>query len=423
MKAVIHAGNFHAGPHRVELPSSKSISNRMLIIQHLCPQPLFLHHLSSAKDTSTLVELLKKIKEKNTGNLDTGPAGTTFRFLTALLSITEGTHFLTGSERMKERPVETLVNALRSLGADIMYTERNGFPPLKITGKKITGGELVMNTSVSSQFVSAMMLIATEMQNGLTIHFSEKPVSWPYIRMTAELMQLQGISIRLNENFVQISPGNYKKGDFTIEADWSSASYWYEVAALSEECEIHLGGLSKNSLQADVTAAAIFEKFGVKTFYHPTGIILSKEKNPGLPNRFEYNFSDCPDIAQTVACTCAGLGIEAHLSGLSTLRIKETDRISALITELKKLNISCETKKNDELIILSQKNHASPDGSWLIPHGSISTYHDHRMALAFAPLSLKCAEISIENPGVVEKSYPLWWNDLSKAGFHINYVN
>jgi len=417
MKAIINVSGFHAGPHSINLPASKSISNRLLIIQALAEKPFEINNLSEAKDTVTLTKLLTQLKN-NTGKenyFDTGPAGTTMRFLMGLLSITGGIHYLTGSERMKERPVGILVNALKELGAEIDYTEKNGFPPVRINGKKLPGGEIQLDPGVSSQFISSLMMIAPLMKNGIKINFISKPVSFPYIKMTAELMRGFGIEAILSEKSVTVFPGKYSGNEITVEPDWSAASYWYEIAALSEESEIHLINLSKNSLQPDCATAIIFEKFGVKTMALPTGLVLSKEKNASLPQHFGYDFTDCPDIAQTVACTCAGLGIAVNLTGLKTLRIKETDRISALKTEFSKLGISSESEA--ESIILS----GNP--SINIKTSTINTFHDHRMALSFAPLALKMKEITIENPEVVEKSYPSYWEDLKKTGFAIKTVN
>lgn len=426
MNVQINSTGFHPGPHSIDLPASKSISNRLLIIRALTENQFTINNLSSAKDTLTLVSLLNRLKndQKVENRWDTGPAGTTFRFLSGLLSITKGIHVLTGSERMKERPVGILVNALKELGAEIDYMGKTGFPPLRIRGKKLTGGEIDLDATVSSQFISSLMMIAPSMENGIKINFNSRPVSFPYIKMTAELMHNFGIEITLNDRSVKVYSGKYSGKEITVEPDWSSASYWYEIAALSEEAEIHLQHLSKNSLQSDSEVSQLFEKFGVKTIALPSGLVLSKEKNPSLPEYFEYDFIDCPDIAQTVACTCAGLGITAKLTGLKTLRIKETDRITAMINELQKLHINCISDTNDTLSILPKNfSGISPHSSSLLAPGFIQTYHDHRMALSFAPLALKTSEITIETPEVVEKSYPSYWEDLKKTGFTIKNVN
>lgn len=400
----------------ISLPSSKSISNRALVIRAISGKPITIENLSTAKDTQILAELLA---DSNRTTFDVGHAGTAMRFLTAYLATKEGEFVLTGSERMQQRPIKILVDALRNLGAEISYLKNEGYPPLKIKGKPLLGGEITIDGSVSSQYISALMMIAQSMKNGLKINFEGSITSKPYLDMTAEMIKVFG------EGFV-------------VEADWSAASYWYSMVALAKDAEITLLGLKKDSLQGDAVVAKIYENFGVKTEYFNKGIRLTKNSNFLLPtSNFQLDFTNCPDLAQTVAVTCAALNCAAKLTGLSTLRIKETDRIAALQNELGKLGYVVEVK-NDDLIIaryeaislpnqtslrgtkksLSTKEIALPRSTSLAMT-SIKTYDDHRMAMAFAPLAL-LYPITIENPEVVIKSYPNFWEDLKRVGFSLS---
>ena len=378
----------------ITLPSSKSISNRALIIKALSGLSFEIENLSMANDTQILQQLLA---DKNRTTFDVGHAGTAMRFLTAYLAIQQGEFILTGSERMQQRPIKILVDALTTLGADITYLKNEGFPPLKIIGKTLSGGEITIDGSISSQYISALMMIAPYIKNGLKINFEGQVASKPYLDMTAEMVK------------------DFKAG-FVVEPDWSSASYWYSMVALAKDAEITLLGLKKKSLQGDSVVAEIFEKFGVKTEYLPSGIRLTKLPNFGLPaSNFQLNFSNCPDLAQTVAVASAALNIPVKLTGLSTLRIKETDRIAALQIELTKLGFKVEVD-GDDLIINSHSGKIQQLNHW--SSISIRTYNDHRMAMAFAPLSL-LSPITIENPDVVVKSYPNFWQDLKNVGFEM----
>lgn len=396
------------------LPASKSESNRALIIRALSRKKFDIKNLSGAGDTRILDDILNS-SHKLTGltTFNAGAAGTAMRFLTAFFSVQQGKEvILTGTERMKERPVKILAEALRELGADIEYIEKPGFPPLKIKGKNLDGGKITVDGSISSQYISALLMIAPVLKNGLEVKFKGEIISNPYIEMTLKMMKHFGIEYKAGKTAVTIEPHSYQPKDFTVEADWSAASYWYEMAAFSEETDLKLPGLKKESLQGDSAVAVMFEPLGIVTDYEENGIQLLKKRNTVVKNeKLEIDFADCPDLAQTLAVTCAGMGIAAHLKGLKTLRIKETDRVNALHRELKKTEVTTEIR-GDDLIIPPSPSRYSP-----LP---ISTYDDHRMAMAFAPLAMKYGEVSIENPEVVKKSYPGFWKDIESAGFEIS---
>nr|MDQ3047923.1 3-phosphoshikimate 1-carboxyvinyltransferase [Bacteroidota bacterium] len=339
------------------------------------------------------------------------------RFLTAYFSTQPGVHVLTGSERMKKRPIGILVDALRHLGANIEYMEKDGFPPLKVTGKKLKGGEVEVDGNVSSQFVSALLLIATELQNGLVIRFKGEITSRPYINMTLKMLeefrvygmwQGNGISVSKQSYHIKSEPGYA----YQVEGDWTSASYWYAMVALAEEAEITINGLKNPSLQGDAILSDVFTFFGVKTVFIPNGIQLSKSRIKD--EHFGFDFSDCPDLAQTVAVIVSALNIPSLFNGLHTLRIKETDRIQALKTELKKLGVEVNVLENS-VQISPPEELKSPD--------LIETYDDHRMAMAFAALAMRFDFITIKDPEVVSKSYPDFWDDLRKTGFLVEEIN
>ena len=386
----------------IDLESSKSLSNRALIIRALCPESFEIKRLSEAKDTVTLRQLL----ESDEDVLDVGPAGTTMRFLTAYFSGVEGARVLTGSERMKQRPIHVLVNVLRQLGADIDYTEKEGFPPLKIRGKKLQGGTYHIDAGISSQYISALLMLGPVLPSGLKLVLEGKQVSIPYIEMTLRLMEYFGAVYKWEENTITIQEQPYKTKAYTVESDWSAASYWYEMAAFSNEVDLIIKGLHDHSLQGDRMIADIMRDFGVLSKFEGDTVHLAKIE-PGIES-FSGNFLRCPDLAQTVIVTCAGLGVSGTFSGLETLKIKETDRTKALQTELSKLDVEFQPA----------------NGSWVCARKAmwgteIATYEDHRMAMAFAPLAIPLGEIVIDNPLVVEKSYPDYWNDLKKVGFDI----
>lgn len=400
---------------RIALTGSKSESNRVLVIASLCEDQFTIHDLAAARDTQVLIEVLSALRQRVPGMeqvFDVGPAGTAMRFLTGLLSVTPGRYLLTGSERMKKRPIGILVDALRQLGAEIEYAGEAGYPPLRIKGKLLNGGSVELNPSVSSQFVSSLLMIAPVMEQGLEIHFSDAPVSRPYLQMTIEMMRYFGAEVEWIGNKIMVQPGGYFGKDFCVEADWSAASYWYAVVALSEEGEIILEGLHEESLQGDAVLKDLFLAFGVETIFESGDLRIRKNKSVTLPEVFRFDFSECPDIAQTLACVCAGLGIRGEFSGLQTLRIKETDRLSALQNELQKFGIRCEIPSDESLIV--------EGGTIKQPSEAIRTYEDHRMAMAFAPLALLVEKVVMEDPKVVEKSYPAFWTDLEHAGFELN---
>jgi len=399
LKAVL--GNIH-------IPSSKSISNRMLIIRSLAGSGATLHNLSDSDDT----KVLSKALDTEADVKDVGHAGTAMRFLTAYLSTQAGDVTLTGSERMKQRPVGPLVNALKQVGARIDYLENEGCPPLRIQGGGLNGGSIAIEAGISSQFISALMMIGPMLEGGLNIELMGKVVSASYIEMTLSLMNYCGAGARFDGKTIAVPQGTYSLDNFRVESDWSGASYWYQVAALLPGSEITLPNLNQNSLQGDVALVQIFEPLGVRTTFNEEGLILRSLKQD-LPEHYSYDFTTCPDLVQTLAVSLCALGVPFRFTGTSTLRVKETDRISALQTELKKVGF-----------VLN----AEPDGAWLEWDGTrsdpesdpvIQTYHDHRMAMAFAPLAISLGKITIEDPGVVSKSYPGYWTDLEKAGFGI----
>lgn len=382
----------------------------MLIIRAITGTSIPLPEISNAEDTVSLRRILENINfQSQNETYDVGPAGTSMRFLSAYFASVPGVFTLTGSNRMKKRPIGILVKALEELGADIEYPEKEGFPPLKIFGGTLKGGEIEMDGSVSSQFISALLMIAPTMHNGLVIRFNGPIVSRPYIDMTIRIMERFGVSPVWDGNTLSVSNQQYEIDDpakqFRVEPDWSAASYWYSMAALADEADIFLPGLRKESLQADSVCALLFPFLGVSTTFEENGIRLTK--NGYRPGAFAFDFEDCPDIVQTVAVTAATLKIPMLMCGLNTLRVKETDRISAVKTELEKIGVHCEEPGSGMLEIKSfSGNVQSPL--------SIATYEDHRMAMSFAPLAIKYPGLIIEDPEVVKKSYPGFWEELGK---------
>ncbi len=416
---IIHAPDNHSVKCTVELPSSKSISNRLLIMQHLCGRDFNIKNLSDAGDTKLLMTLLCEIKKSQGSTepvlLDCANAGTVFRFLTAVLSITPGNWVITGSGRMKQRPVGVLAEALHQLGGRLLYLEQPGFPPLSITGTRtFRGGTVHLPGNISSQFISALMMIAPCLQGGLELDLEGDVVSEPYINMTADLMVRCGVAVQKTGNLIKINEGAYSLpgSGIQVEPDWSSAAFWYEIAALSANADIDLPGLKAPGIQGDSAVEEIFSHLGVKTLHEAGGIRLVKSNFNDI-KPFNYDFSSCPDLAQAVAVTCAGLNISAKLSGLSGLIIKETDRLSALCSELSKAGYKVHVENSSELIIDRQMH------SQINEECTIETYGDHRMAMAFAPLASRIGGIEIIDPEVVAKSYPGFWNDLEAAGFRL----
>lgn len=389
---------------KITVPSSKSISNRVLIINAISNSFAPINNLSDCDDTRSMLKVLNS----NSNTFDIGHAGTTMRFLTAFLSRIVGKWEITGSERMLQRPIGVLVDALKHLGAQIEYLDKEGYPPLRIFGSNLTGNEVTLNGNTSSQYISALMLIAPCLPDGLTIKLEGDIVSVPYINLTLNIIRDFGIESSFNGNEIRIENGNYNVIPYTVESDWSAVSYWYEMLALSEGGEVKIEGLKKNSYQGDAQQIAIWEKLGVKTIYNKRGMFI---KHTGeRVKKLNYNFVDMPDLAQTFAVACAGLKIPFHFTGLDTLKIKETDRINALIVELGKFGYKLYEPEEGSL---------AWDGEIVEFNDSveIETYNDHRMALAFAPLALISDEIKIKDPDVVKKSYPGYWNDIQKMGF------
>lgn len=403
----------------VSLPSSKSESNRLLIIQALCNEPFTITNLSPAEDTQVLNNILKQVtdNQKPGAIFDVGHAGTAMRFLTAYFAIKPGVRILTGSERMKQRPIKILVDALKQLGAKIEYLEKEGFAPLKIEGTDLYGKTIEIDGGTSSQYTSALLLIAPYIKNGLTIRFKGEITSRPYIIMTLKIMEQLHVKGSFELDQISVVPQQYRpdfltENSFTIEGDWSAASYWYSMVSLADEADLTLTGLRENSLQADAVLPDLYTVFGVKTEFIANGIRLTKLAPDTHTKNFAFDFSDCPDIAQTVVVTSAALNIPCLLNGLNTLKIKETDRIKALQNELKKIGITAHEKHPVSL-------ETDPVSKYQAPASSISSYKDHRMAMAFTPLAM-LNEIKIEEPEVVKKSYPDFWKDLKSVGFEIS---
>lgn len=397
---------------KVLLPGSKSESNRALIMQALCPGPVEIRNLSEAADTVTLKDLLDRRKRNNV--LDVGPAGTAMRFLTAFCAVTGGEWVLTGSKRMKERPIGLLAGALRQLGADIEYLGEDGYPPMKIRGKQLNKAkEVSIPGNISSQYISALLMIAPVLPEGLTIHLTGETGSRPYIEMTLAMMKEMGVAHEWSGNSIHVTPHAYEPESLTIEPDWSGASYWYSMAALCEDVDLELPFLKAQSLQGDRAIAEIMAGFGVETHFSGEGVRLTRSGDKAARKK-ELDFISCPDLAQTVISCCAALRQNAAFTGLESLKIKETDRIAALQQELAKFGALL--KENDE----GNRWELEADGVHRPASAPyISTYHDHRMAMALAPLAIRLGPMEIEDQEVVAKSYPGFWKDLGRHGFEI----
>lgn len=392
----------------ISLPASKSIANRLLIIRALAGKnKIQLQNLSSSDDTRHLIEALNS--KENT--IDIGHAGTCMRFLTSFYTLSEKEIILTGSERMQNRPIGVLVNSLNALGAKIEYVNKEGFPPLRIKNKIPTGNKISINGSVSSQYISSLLMIAPYLKNGMEITLTGKIVSVPYIKLTLSIMEYFGVKHNWTGNKIYVPAQEYKSGSYFIESDWSGASYWYEIMALSDIDELVLQGLKENSLQGDSKLLRLFEGLGVESIFSESKVKLIKTDIHC--NFFEYNFNEQPDIAQTFAVTLCLLGIPFQFYGLETLKIKETDRIAALKNELAKLGYKIIEPKHGELAWNGEKFETVPEIA------AIDTYNDHRMALAFAPAAVSDKKIIINNAEVVSKSYPEFWEHLKLIGFKL----
>ena len=399
----------------VDLPASKSISNRALIIHALSGGSTLPENLSDCDDTSVIIEALRTMPEE----INIKAAGTAMRFMTAYLSVTPGTHILTGTERMKHRPIGILVDALRMLGANIEYIGEEGYPPIRITGSTLKGGLLEIHGNVSSQYISALLMIGPMLKDGLTLRLLDHIISRPYIDLTLWMMGEFGAEAEwTSADTITVSPKPYKSRDYFIENDWSGASYWYEILALNDdpESEIRLTGLMDGSKQGDSITRYIFSLLGVKTKLQSkkAGIpqTITLKKNGHCVPKLEYDFVNCPDLAQTFVVACAAMNIPFHFTGLSTLKIKETDRIEALKTEMRKLGYVVKDIDGSELLWDGERCEPSLEQG-------IDTYEDHRMALAFAPYAMKHNGLVINNPQVVTKSYPHYWDHLRQAGFKV----
>lgn len=394
-------------PSEVMLPASKSISNRALIISALSGAAVMPENVSDCDDTFVMVRALTE----PTPTIDIMAAGTAMRFLTAYLSVQEGEeHVLTGTERMKHRPISILVNALRQLGADIEYVGEEGYPPLRIRGKKLEGGSIELAGNVSSQYISAMLMIGPMLEKGMTLKLKDGIVSRPYIDMTLSIMREFGAKTSFEDDTIGVDSTGYKPIPYYIENDWSASSYWYEMVALTEGSEVRLPGLFAASLQGDQGVRDIFGQLGVETVMlpgdggvQPPGALLRHTGK--VADRLDIDMLRVPDLAQTAVVTCCMLGVKFHITGLQSLKIKETDRITALRTELRKLGYVI-GEENDSILFWNGER-CQPDAQ-----PAIDTYEDHRMAMSFAPCSQKMDQIRINNPEVVSKSYPTFWEEF-----------
>ena len=394
------SGNLHG---RIQITGSKSESNRMLLLQALYPQ-ITLDNLSNSDDTVAM----KSGLESDKNMVDIGHAGTSMRFLSAYYSTLENQEkILTGSSRMQERPIGVLVDALRQLGADISYLKNEGYPPLLIKGKRLTASEVLLSANISSQYITALMLIAPSLPDGLRLYLEGKITSIPYIEMTLSLLHKIGVDAIFSGQHIQVFP----KKDITqithaVESDWSSASYYFSMVALAKEADVSLSTYKKDSLQGDRVLMDVYQQFGVKSSIENNTLALKKQTMGST--HVQLDLSDAPDIAQTIAVTCYGLGLSCNLTGLHTLKIKETDRLVAMQNELSKLGATIE--------ITDKSLHLHKRTNPIRPNVLIETYHDHRMAMAFAPLGL-LVPIRIQDADVVTKSYPGFWKDLEQNGF------
>ena len=397
----------------IALPASKSVSNRALLLQALCQEKRYtIANLAVCDDTEHMEQGVAA-KRAGAPLIDIGATGTAMRFLTAYLAITEGETIITGSERMKQRPIGTLVEALRKLGADITYMNKEGYPPLCICGKRLQGGELEIEAGISSQYISALLMVAPCFTEGLTLHLKGDIASRTYIELTLDLMRRYGaVAEWSNGQTIRVNPGTYEDTPLSVEGDWSAASYWYELAAVAahqgHEVDILLRGLTAESQQGDRVVAEMYELLGIKTEYTEEGArLLNSEFRIQNSELKVLDFTHCPDIAQTLAVTCCLMGSPFRFGGIHSLRIKETDRVAALINELRKLGFVLRAEGTEHLVW---------DGTTCPPDvcPTISTYDDHRMAMAFAPAALRYEGLVIEHPEVVTKSYPEFWEHLKK---------
>jgi 3-phosphoshikimate 1-carboxyvinyltransferase len=392
----------------ITLPSSKSISNRLLMMSALSDWQIQISNLSDSDDT----RIMKALLESDLATRDAGHAGTAMRFLTAYFAATTQNVVLTGTERMKNRPIGELVNCLRELGAAIEYLEKEGFPPLRIKGTQLKGGKISIDSGISSQYISALMMIAPGMAGGLEVELKGSTISSSYLRITAGLMRKAGIAVEYQGNIIRIPEGKYQPVRFSTEPDWSAASYWFSVVGLSENAEVLLTGLEKESLQGDVALVQIFEGLGVSAEFISGGLLL--RSSPVTRDRCMFDFTENPDIVQTLVPYCVAKNIPFSFTGCRSLLIKETNRVAALKNELAHFGIYLKHSDNGDHLEWDAME--KPDFS-VSP--TIRTYKDHRMAMGFAPLCMLTKKLYIDDPEVVSKSYPGFWEDLKKAGISI----
>ena len=392
---------------KIQLPASKSISNRALIIYALTQNGILPQNLADCDDTSVMIKALNSADEL----VDIMAAGTSMRFLTAFYATQAGTKIMTGTERMQNRPIHLLVEALRKLGADIEYLKNEGFPPLKINGKKLQGGDLSLDGSISSQFITALLLIGPTLEKGLNLELKGEIASKPYIDMTLALMNQCGASAKwTSPNKLEVKPQPYKPTPVLVESNWSAASYWFEMVALMDKSEILLKDVTLPSLQGDAQGAELFKLLGVDFKAIDRGLLLTKTDN--IADKLDIDFTKIPDLAQTFVVAAALLNIPFRFTGLQTLRIKETDRIAALINELKKLGYNIKDKGDTQMYWNLEKT--TPQAKPVI-----ATYEDHRMAMALAPAAIKHPSLIVDEPMVVTKSYPTYWEDLQEIGVKV----
>jgi len=403
---------------KVTLPFSKSIINRLLVIYHLSGGKATDSALTDSSDTVVMQNLLLKISAKNIDpdaitEINVGNAGTVMRFLTAVLAVTPGKWLITGTERMQQRPVKPLTGALQSLGTDLTFTNIPGFPPVRINGNpNLKGGTVQLNAGISSQFISALMMLGPVLKGGIEIELQGDIISGSYIRMTQSLMQKVGVVVNLAENKVKIEEGKYNEFDFSslVEPDWSAAAFWYQVVAFSPNAQIVLKDLCSESVQGDSVLPAIYENLGVKSVFTDEGLLLTRSELLAV-REFNFDFTECPDLAQAVIVTCAALGIKGRFTGMKTLRVKETDRIEALRNELTKLGYGVDVS-DDQILLSGTIFNNAHDHNPIV----VKCYDDHRVAMSFATLALLRDDICIEEPEVVKKSYPGFWLDMTNAG-------
>ena len=392
----------------IDLESSKSISNRLLIIKKLCKTKFEIQNLSKAKDTKILNKILDDFETKKEINCE--DAGTALRFAIAFLASKKGSWIISGSKRMHERPVKHLIDCLVELGAEINYLEKEGFPPIEIKSKKLKSKKLSLPGDISSQFISALLMVAPTIENGLTLEITSKVLSKPYITLTLDLMSEFGIEYTWENNLIKVEQQNYLAKNIKVENDWSAASFWYSFLALSKSGEIKIPDLYANSIQGDSVLPSIYSKLGVKTEFNEDSIVLYETKN--IAKEIELDLSNHPDLALPIIVTCCGLGIKAHLMGLESLKIKESNRLESIKKELRKFNISCEIDSSSIKIKESQ--------NIVKPKSTIECHNDHRIAMSIAPLSMKVGSIKFDNKNVVNKSYPKFWEDFDRVSKNNN---